>query len=236
MIFQKNFWNNNSKPDLFFLATDFAVSEKHRSLKLVLDFWEKGKSYLEKNFPQVPIIHSSNKKSEPIYRTYFSKEQKSIVKPTFFWPKLGYNQKNEGIGDLLYSNHGEYREWRWSRSSKRNYIKVFNVNSKKEAIVGVIRKAFGIRILIILEFDVNYFAKKRFIAIYQLIKLCITNFTIFPVFYLNKNSGTRYFDSRKHFKNFPKLVSLHQFPIYIHNYEKIVDKEFFIKLSLLDVL
>lgn len=236
MFFQKNYRDLTHKKELYFLVTDFAISERYRSLKMVLEVWDQGIKYINKHFPNTPIVHSSNAKSEPIYNRFFGELKKTIISPTIFWPKKMDRNSIKPIEELNRFNDELYSEWRWGEKSKRKYIKIVNKKDNQIILVATTKKLLGLRILIILDFDGNYFEANKLATLFKLLILCIKNFSFLPLFYVDKEKDKIYSDYRQNFKNIPNILTYYSFPIYIHNNENFGLTEHSIKLSVLDVL
>lgn len=236
MFFQKNYRELSRKKDLYFLVTDFAISERYRSLKMVLEVWDQGIKYINKRFPNTPIVHSSNVKSEPIYNRFFKELKETTITPTIFCPKKIKGNSVKPIEELNIFNDEIYNEWRWGEKSKRKYIKLVNKKDNQIILVATIKKLFGLRILIILDFDGNYFVANKPAIIFKLLILCIRHISFLPLFYINKEKDKSYSDYRQNFKNIPKILTYYSFPIYVHNNEKFTGTDYSIKLSVLDVL
>ena len=118
----------------------------------------------------------------------------------------------------------------------RKYIKIVNKKDNQIILVATTKKLLGFRILIIIDFDGNYFEANKSATLFKLLILCIKNFSFLPLFYINKEKDKIYSDYRQNFKNIPKILTYYSFPIYVHNNENFTGTDYSIKLSALDVL
>lgn len=236
IIFQKNFRKYEKKIDLYFLATDFAIATKYRSLKLVLDFWKNCLEHLNEKFEEIPLIHSSNKKSEKIYSLYFKRYRKEIIKPAIYWPKNNKTFETNNIEELVNFTDKQYQKWRFASKSQREYIKIYNANNEEIILVGIIKKIFGFKFFIIIDFNPKFLEDNRMKFSYNIIITCLKNLAICPIFYVNENLLNKDIDYRRHFKVLPSIISPFSFPIYIHNNVNLLNKNLILKLSAIDVL
>lgn len=236
MIFQKQFRIYENKMDLYFLATDFAIAKKYRSLKLVLDFWKNCLKHFNENFEEIPLIHSSNKKSEKIYSFYFKNHRKEIIKPAIYWPKRDKTFETNNTEELVKFTDEQYLKWRFASKSQRKYIKFYNAKNEEIIFAGIIKKIFGLKFLIIIDVNPKFLETNIMQFRYNLLITCIKNFAICPIFYVNENLRNKDIDYRRHFKILPTIISPFSFPIYIHNNVNLLNKNLILKLSAIDVL
>jgi hypothetical protein len=234
MIFQKNFRKIKYQSGLFFLATDFAISKNYRSLNLVLEFWKNCQKYFAINYPNAALIHSSNKKSEKIYSLYFNQSRKYVIKPSIFWPRKGSKTEEINSEELIDFSGHQYLEWRLNNKSSRKYVTIYSKDMV--VICAIVQKIFGLRFIVILDFDSKFLEKNKLKFFFELIKICVKSFSLFPIFYLNIDLNSDKGDYRRHFKSFPELLSPYIFPIYIHNNQSLFNTNLRIKLISIDVI
>jgi len=233
MIFQKNNYYYSGEEVKYLLATDMAFIKDERKLSTVLNYWEECIKFIKKEYPEFVIIHSSNRRSEPIYSRYFQELKIATIKAKIFFPGRKKIQ-SLGLEDKVFEY--KFDAWRWSPRSQVKYKIFRNRLTNEPEIIYRIQNKFGIRVIVVVEINPRILNEQTYKILWLLLFLCLKEVCLLPIFYFDIQNSS----SLKHSKNFievPRIISSYEFPIYVHNdLKKMLTKKDVLQLSMLDVM